>query len=101
MDDFNERINILKIGCYILYGGELGNRLKNYVHDDLLIIKDSHYDEAEKNINKILKEKQINDKNLLTEIMKEVSDYSSTSEITGFCTGLKAGIKLFIELAIK
>lgn len=101
MDDFEARLNILDIGNYILYGGTITEEFKNNGEKDLIVICNTAYDEAEKAIKKILKDYETNNNKIIENIMKELNNYGSTSEITGFCEGLKAGVKLFIELAVK
>ena len=101
MEDYNEKINALDIGAFIFSGGSaLGSRF-NDKERDLLVILDTAYDEAEKAVSKIITDNEIKDKEVLSMLMAELTGYGTIAEITGFCHGLKAGVRLFLELAVK
>lgn len=102
MNDFESRLDILEIGYYILYGSLVNKEFKNNVEKNLITMCNNAYEKAENSIKEILKNHKINNDNEITEnIIKELNEYGSMSEITGFCTGIKAGIKLYVELAVK
>lgn len=102
MNDFENRLDILEIGYYILYGCTINEEFKKDNQKNLTTICNDAYQEAENSIKKTLKNYEINDNNkIIQNIIKELTEYGAISEITGFCKGIKAGIKLYIELAVK